>query len=218
MLKKLPNGSWIFKKNPHIPNQPIAVIDVDDVMYPCTAVLLEHFNDHFGTDHQFDQMTGFHLESLFPSLGNKQEFLDHLIHNVSDYMLRAEPYVYAQELCEAFQKAGYYVAITTSRGFHPLGYKHTHHMMTQHQIPYDCLATVGIHASKLDFVLENIGTSIEWVAEDGVRALQEFAEAGIKTMKFERPWNQEFQDHHVAVPCIDSRETVMGVVREAISD
>lgn len=211
------NGSHLFKRNSYIPNQPIAVIDVDDVMYPCTAVLLDHFNTHFGTDHKFENLDGFHLEQLFPSLGNKQQFLQHIIQEVSDYMLRAEPYVYARAMCKAFQETGHYVAITTSRGFHPHGYKHTHEMMSAYEIPYDCLAAVGIAESKLDFVLEHIGHSVEWVAEDNVRVLQEFSEFGVRTMKFDRPWNQEFDDHDVVVPCINCHDTVMGIIEEALA-
>lgn len=217
MLTKLKNGSHLFKKNSLIPNQPIAVVDVDDVMYPCTAVLLDHFNNHFETDHKFEDIKVFHLEKLFPQLGNKHEFLQHIIHQVSDYMLRAQPYVYAQDLCASFQKAGFYVAITTSRGFHPHGYHHTHQMLTDHAIPYDCLATVGIQDSKLDFVLEHIGHSVEWVVEDNLKILQEFSELGVRTMKFERPWNTEFDSHDVAIPCIDCRDTVVGIVEEALS-
>lgn len=191
MLQKLKDGSQLFIKNVPIANRPVVVVDVDDVLYPCGEILTDHFNELCEKDIPFERCT-MPIALQYPELGldTREDFNKHLINVATSYMDH-KPFEYAAALCQMLQDSGYYVAVTTHRGFHPLGYLHTHKMLVENQVPFDCIACVANSSSKFDFISDNVSPSIELVLEDNPTVLYDFADARCTTICFDRPWNSK---------------------------
>jgi hypothetical protein len=193
MLKNLATGNKLFMSSLPV-DMKVAVVDVDDVLWPCTQILLDHYNKKYETDINIDALTNFNIECLFPQLKTKDALVKSLIHDF-DYMCVGNFYSYAKHLIDKLVANNFYIAVVTARGFHPEGYAKTFLMMKKQGIHFDALGTTRIGQSKLDFVLEHIPQEPYVVLEDNTLAMKEFHKYGTKVIKFEKPWNVKCSDH-----------------------
>lgn len=193
MLVELSRGNKVFQRTLPDEGQPIAVVDIDDVVYPCTRVLLNHLNERYKKQVSMDAITRLRIEEHFPEL--EDPFLQYLINGFSDYMDNASAYSYAKPVIELLKDHGFYVLFVTARGFHPEGYRYSHTFLKDSDIHFDCLATVRIGQSKLDFVLDHFGYDVHLLVEDSASVISEFKEydSSVRIIKANRPWNSHVE-------------------------
>ena len=191
------------------------MLDIDDFIYPCTQVLLDHLNNAFDKQVTIDQMTELKIEKWFQELGGKQAFM-HFLHSC-DYMNSEPVYDYVVPMIEKLKEAGVYVAFVTARGFHPDGYRNTHKLLTDHNVHFDCLATTRIGQSKLDFVLEHICDEVHVVGEDSASVISDFLTTfDVQILKTNRGWNSHIDSHgtihphHTVEEVLAEVDTILG--------
>lgn len=194
MLKQISVGTKLYQKVLRGKDQPVAMIDVDDVLFPCTNVLLDHLNKRYSKSVHIDDLENFDLRLQFPEVGNT--VFDYLISEY-DYMNQDVLFHYAKPMLQRLKDHGFYVAIVTSRGFHPEGYKNTHNMFTRNRLAFDSLATIGRGQSKIDFMYDHVADDLDLVLEDNVSVIKDALTTNAKVVRFDRAWNCTQKAHAV---------------------
>lgn len=195
MLKQVSVASKLNIKTPHREGQPVALVDIDDVIYPCTQILLDYLNDKYRANVLIDDMQDVQLHKLFPQLGRHNgdtlAFLQKF-----DYMNQPLLYTYVPHLFEVLRYYGFYVAVVTHRGFHPKGYSDTFNFLHRNNLEYDALAVLGLGTSKIEFVLDHIADDLDLVIEDSASVIQEAQEdPDTFVIKSLRAWNSHIETH-----------------------
>ncbi|SBV38545.1 hypothetical protein BN7874_298 [Phage NCTB] len=194
MLREVATGNKIYQKTFPTEGQHIAVLDIDDFIYPCTQVMLDHLNQAFDKQVKLDDLTELNVGKWFEEISEANTFRHFLLSY--NYMNVVPVYDYVAPMVEKFRRAGVYVAFVTARGFHPEGYRNTHQLLTDNNIYFDCLATTRIGQSKLDFVLDYICDEVHIVGEDSASVIEDFTSTfDVQILKSERCWNSHIESH-----------------------
>jgi hypothetical protein len=200
-----------------VAHRSVAAIDVDDVLYPCTQILLDDLNQRHGTQVTMEELDRFGLQHNFSHFrGSHDRLMQYLLQEV-EYMKCEALYDYARPMMQRIHKEGIFTLVITARGFHPLGYRNTHDLLTQSDVPFDGLATTHLQYPKLDFILEHFDHEVAIAAEDGPTALRDFYDGtDAHVIRFERPWNVD-SPHHSSVPMNATTKQVTGIIENALN-
>ena len=221
MLKQISAGTKLYQKVSRKPDQRVAVVDVDDVLFPCTQIILNKLNQEHNRQVSLDDLKGFHVLSHFPEIG--KDFQDLIAYLISghDYMNVPGVYDYAKPVLDLLRSRGFYIAIVSSRGFHPEGYRNTFNYFKKYSLPFDSLATVGMGSSKIDFVYDHISSDIHLVIDDNAQVIDESLESDAFVIKTKRAWNSHLVTHGTIEPDMDTcsvLDEVDGVLDRVLED
>lgn len=195
MLKQVSAASKLNIKTPHKEGQPVVLVDIDDVIYPCTQILLDHLNDRYKTKVLIDDLEDLQLHKSFPQLGRHNGDTLAFLQSF-DYMNQPLLYSYVPHLFAILRYYGFYIAVVTHRGFHPKGYSNSFNFLHRNNLEYDALAVLGYGVSKIEFILDHIADDLDLVIEDSAGIIQEAQEdPDTYVIKSLRSWNSHIETH-----------------------
>jgi uncharacterized HAD superfamily protein len=161
--------------------QPLAILDIDDVLSDTTPFMLSELNRRHGTDYRVDDMNAFYLWDAF---NIPAQHVVELILSV-EFQRGCPPLNGAAEATHRLKAAGYEVWLVTARPLemHPM----TLEWLTEGGFAYDNLV-MGLAGSAKTSVFPRRATI---ACEDRADAAAAFADHADVVYLFSKPWNRD---------------------------
>jgi uncharacterized HAD superfamily protein len=174
---------------PTSPDRPVIAVDIDDVLLPYGAGLLDYSNQKYKTKLEYNSVTSLDFSESLEITA--EDFLEHLFDYVKNHQIKLTPNQGSQKVLN-YLKNNYRICIITFRS--PPLYKTTHSWLDRH-FPgvFDEVIMLGgkifgEHKSKAE-ICQEIGAS--WLIEDQLKVAVEAAQSGINVLLFgDYPWNK----------------------------
>lgn len=169
--------------------QPVALVDVDDVLADTKSVMHRIFKDvynahtHWSRWRSFDTRESVGIE-FCPETFRREGLIE-----------RVQPLKGAQNFLHCL-KQYFHVVIVTARGWHPDGERITRDWLRHHELPHDAIHIVPMDVSK-KMVAIQYGERLSLVVDDNVDHIRDYltVPAVKRAIMVNQPWNASFESN-----------------------